>query len=97
MVAVARALVHLHKQSPPMIHRDVKSQNVLLTSISDGGDMVAATKVSDFGTAKEDIRGRKNSKLATTATGNMKSHASTKMIIGTVPYMPTGDAQCIHT
>ena len=51
-VAVARALVHLHAQKPPMIHRDVKSQNVLLTRIdSSGGDMVAAAKLADFGTA----------------------------------------------
>ena len=46
---------------------------------------------------REDVRGRKDSKLPIQATGNVKSHASTKMIIGTVPYMPTGDAQCIHT
>ena len=60
---------------------------MLLTSIG-SCDMVAATKVSDFGTAKEDVRGRVNSQLPTQATGNMKSHASTKMVIGTVPYMP---------
>jgi serine/threonine protein kinase len=27
LVWVCRGLVHLHSQSPPMIHRDVKSQN----------------------------------------------------------------------
>jgi serine/threonine protein kinase len=27
LVCVCRGLVHLHSQSPPMIHRDVKSQN----------------------------------------------------------------------
>ena len=31
-VAIARVLAHLHSQSPPMIHRDAKTQNVLLTS-----------------------------------------------------------------
>ena len=43
-VAIARALVHLHMQSPPMIHRDVKTQNVLLTTIN-REDMISATKV----------------------------------------------------
>jgi serine/threonine protein kinase len=27
LVSVCRGLVHLHSQSPPMTHRDVKSQN----------------------------------------------------------------------
>ena len=42
---VARALVYLHSQKPPIIHRDLTASNVLLTS-----DMKA--KLADFGVAK---------------------------------------------
>ncbi|TMW61821.1 hypothetical protein Poli38472_010884 [Pythium oligandrum] len=43
---IAEALVYLHSLDPPMIHRDLKSCNVLLD-----GDMNAA--LSDFGTTRE--------------------------------------------
>jgi serine/threonine protein kinase len=61
-VAVARALVHLHSQKPPLIHRDVKSANVLLSCRTEqphilrGMDMLPRTKVADFGTVREDTR-----------------------------------------
>ena len=42
---VARALVYLHSQNPPIIHRDLTANNVLLTS-----DMRA--KLADLGVAK---------------------------------------------
>ena len=42
---VARALVYLHSQNPPIIHRDLTANNVLLTS-----DMKA--KLADLGVAK---------------------------------------------
>jgi serine/threonine protein kinase len=42
---VARALQFLHAQSPPIIHRDVKHGNVLLTT--EDGRLVA--KLCDFG------------------------------------------------
>ena len=43
---VARALVFLHSRQPPLVHRDMKSANVLL----DGGDRA---KVADFGAVYE--------------------------------------------
>ena len=82
-VAIARALVHLHSQSPPMVHRDVKTQNVLLTTTA-CEDMTMATKVSDFGTVREDVREKKDTKLSS-GTDNKKSHGTTKDIIGTRP------------
>jgi serine/threonine protein kinase len=47
---VARSLVYLHSQSPPLLHRDVKSANVLL-------DEKDEAKVADFGTIFEAHRG----------------------------------------
>ena len=45
LMDVARALLHLHNQNPPIIHRDLTANNVLLTS-----HYVA--KLSDLGVAK---------------------------------------------
>ena len=41
-VAIGRALEHLHCLDPPLLHRDVKSANVLL-------DAAGNAKVADFG------------------------------------------------
>jgi serine/threonine protein kinase len=57
-VGIARALEHLHSLTPAMIHRDVKTQNVLLAQ-ERCTDWVANTKVSDFGTVREGVRERK--------------------------------------
>jgi serine/threonine protein kinase len=42
---VAHALEYLHMRSPAVLHRDVKSANIMMTD--DEGSMVA--KLSDFG------------------------------------------------
>lgn len=42
---VARALEYLHMRSPAVLHRDVKSANIMITD--NEGSMVA--KLSDFG------------------------------------------------
>ena len=49
-VDVCRALVHLHSLSPPLFHRDVKCQNVLLNGFGTGQlDGGCVAKVADFG------------------------------------------------
>jgi len=46
--SVCKAVAHLHYQNPPIIHRDIKVENVLITS--DG-----KYKLCDFGSATTDI------------------------------------------
>ena len=70
----------MHSMSPaPMIHRDVKPQNVLITvrEIDPATDMTLAVKVADFGTVREDF----------SSTQHDITHDCTKVIIGTFPYM----------
>lgn len=88
-VAIARALSALHSMTPPMIHRDVKTANVLIMAadITSDLDMTTCIKVSDFGTVSEDVRHRKLKEL-TTSSHNKDTHATTSHIIGTLPYMP---------
>jgi serine/threonine protein kinase len=57
---VASALLHLHSMTPPMLHRDVKSPNILL-------DAAGNAKVADFGTAREGIYGKGKSHVSTAA------------------------------
>ncbi|GLD95694.1 hypothetical protein PINS_up004372 [Pythium insidiosum] len=45
-VHVARALTYLHSLDPVLLHRDLKSKNILLTEDGDA-------KVTDFGVARE--------------------------------------------
>jgi len=46
---IAAALHYLHTRSPPVIHRDLKSANVLLTHSGDSINVVA--KIADLGSA----------------------------------------------
>ena len=45
IVSIVRGLVYLHTYKPPIIHRDLKSRNVLL-------DSVKGTKLTDFGESR---------------------------------------------
>merc|ERR1719353_346453 len=49
---VARAMSYLHDFKPAVIHRDLKSLNLLLTSLIQDIRQVPVVKVSDFGLAK---------------------------------------------
>ncbi len=46
---IAKGCAFLHSASPPVIHRDLKSPNILLCDLSDGAGVLA--KVCDFGLA----------------------------------------------
>ena len=50
---VAQGLYYLHTRRPPLIHRDVKSPNVLL---SHTGDRSVSAKVADVGSIKEKLQ-----------------------------------------
>jgi serine/threonine protein kinase len=91
LLHVGRALSHLHMLKPPMIHRDVKCGNVLLTStkLPDGREKVLA-KLADFGTARHTAEIMKKDRESHDF-GNgteLMTHASTRNVCGTRPYMP---------
>jgi hypothetical protein len=88
-LCICRGLSYLHSLAPPIIHRDIKSQNVLLNGFTtDVLDEVSAAKVADFGTVRASqmrIRvGTTDGKLKTDG----KDHATTRQVVGTGPYMP---------
>jgi hypothetical protein len=80
VLQVCRGLVYLHTRRPPLIHRDIKSDNILCGAVAVddvgvalGGAIVA--KIGDFGTARADNR-----------VGQNETHACTQMVVGTTPY-----------
>jgi hypothetical protein len=89
-LSICRGLSYLHSLAPPIIHRDVKSQNVLLNGFTtDVLDEVSEAKVADFGTVRASEL-RITDELTT--NGNLKTdgktHATTGKVVGTGPYMP---------
>ena len=50
MVNVARGINYMHTLSPPIIHRDIKSANILCVKDQEGG--VELAKLCDFGVSK---------------------------------------------
>ena len=74
---IARGLEYLHVDaSPPLIHQDVKSDNILLAHYDHGDGNRIMAKVSDFGTA------RYAPQLLT------QDHHETQNVVGTNGYMP---------
>jgi hypothetical protein len=50
---VARGMQALHGADPPIIHRDLKSENVLLVAVLNQAEDMPLAKVADFGMARE--------------------------------------------
>ena len=61
---VARGLTYLHGRSPPLVHRDVKPDNVMLVASF-------AAKIADFGESKASVSG--NDKALATIVGESRS------------------------
>jgi predicted outer membrane repeat protein len=94
-VGVARGLACLHSLKPPIIHRDVKNQNVLL--LSRHVSAVDQIKVADFGTVRRDTKsGSMDTQDLPAASASkalqsaMETHQSTQIVCGTRAYMPPG-------
>ena len=47
---IAKGCAFMHNLTPPVLHRDLKSPNVLIASLSENDEIVA--KVADFGTSQ---------------------------------------------
>ena len=90
---VARALHYLHAEaSPPLIHQDVKSDNILLAEV--GGRLIA--KVADFGTARMAPQLAMNTAARAVGGSGGATHHSTQTVVGTRPYMPAEYLQSGH-
>ncbi|RLN32644.1 hypothetical protein BBJ28_00000433 [Nothophytophthora sp. Chile5] len=78
-IGIIEALVYLHSFVPPLVHRDLKSRNVLLSS-----DLRA--KLSDFGTSR--FRSLDNTMTAGVGTGRW---LAPEVITGDSNYGPAAD------
>jgi serine/threonine protein kinase len=72
---IAEALAHMHKMSPPVVHRDMKPENVML--LPDGETI----RLIDFGTARDMGTGAKERGVAKTKVYT-EGYAPPEQVIG---------------
>ena len=72
---ICEALAHMHRMSPPVVHRDMKPENVML--LPDGGTI----RLIDFGTARDMGRGAKERGVAKTKVYT-EGYAPPEQVIG---------------
>lgn len=51
MIQICSALGHIHRQSPPVVHRDLSPTNILVEFVSPSGGVSDVLKLADFGSA----------------------------------------------
>jgi serine/threonine protein kinase len=73
--SICDVLMHMHTQSPPLVHRDLKPDNIML--LDDGHSI----KMIDFGTARDLGRTQKE-KLATKTRVYTEGYAPPEQIVG---------------
>ena len=72
---ICDVLIHMHSQSPPLVHRDVKPDNIMLLEDR------RSIKMIDFGTAR-DIGRTRRSRLATKTRVYTEGYAPPEQIVG---------------
>eukprot|EP00026_Physarum_polycephalum_P000536 Phypoly_transcript_00537.p1 GENE.Phypoly_transcript_00537~~Phypoly_transcript_00537.p1 ORF type:complete len:1451 (+),score=177.67 Phypoly_transcript_00537:50-4354(+) len=50
-IDIARGMSHLHKQTPPICHSDLRAPNIFVASLDEDADVIG--KVADFGMAQQ--------------------------------------------
>jgi serine/threonine protein kinase len=82
-ICSCRGIVHLHQQKPTVVHRDIKSANVLICGFEtpQADTKEGRVTLADFGTARRE-QSKKGSMDATLTV------EATCMVVGTGPYMP---------
>jgi serine/threonine protein kinase len=88
---ICSSLAYLHSLSPQVIHRDVKSQNILISGFSTSllDESVDVAKLADFGTVRPDeLRLKRGISTGGKLRTDGKTHAVTRRVVGTGPYMP---------
>ena len=76
---LARGVDVLHSQDPPIVHRDIKPQNILIIRADRANDVIV--KLADFGISSSDID-------MDSANVHGRPVLLTAAPIGTLPYMP---------
>ena len=65
-IQIVKGMNYLHSFNPPIIHRDLKSLNILLSEEITGPNDFVSVKISDFGLARAQIN---NEEMMTSYTG----------------------------
>jgi hypothetical protein len=52
MLGVARGLCAMHGKEPPIVHCDVKDENIFLTLSKDDGSTITGVKLGDLSSAQ---------------------------------------------
>lgn len=101
--SICEVLSHMHMQAPPVVHRDVKPENIMLT------DDQRSIRMIDFGTARDMGRAHQTKPAAMTRVytegyappeqiiGKPEPRSDLFALAGTLYHLATGKAPDFHT